>query len=448
MIDRNITFVLPGSLTLSGVTTWSVEMCRRLVANRRAVSIIKHVSAHAEIEIALPSQVPVVECPNSTYPGSPHLTERDITHGYLPAYQNYLPATVIPNWSFGAYATYAAIAKKQPQALRLIGYAHADDPEYYNWLTYYEPIIHRFVAVSREIGEKLASLLPHRQADIVVKSYAVTAPKAVERSYSPPSQSLHLVYAGRISEHQKRVSDLVRLAQVLSNQQVNFKLRIIGEGADKDILRRNVEQLAPAVRQRIVLEDGLSPDRMPEVWQTADIFLLVSEFEGTSIAMLEAMAQGCVPVVTSVSGTQAVIKEGYNGFTVPVGEPETMAQIIQRLDANRSQLQELGHQAHQTVAAGYSYDDYITWFLALVDAVWCDAPRPWPANRPLLPLKRSGPELPELYQNVVSNLSGQDIARYVTLRRLIQALGFKLADRPGLRWLYRLRGWGHRLLGD
>ncbi|MCB0164755.1 MAG: glycosyltransferase family 4 protein [Anaerolineae bacterium] len=448
MVNYNIIFVLPGSLTLSGVTTWSVEMCRRLTATQRVVPLIKHVSAYSDIDITLPPQVSIIECPNPVYPGSLHLTERDVALGYLPAYQSHLPGIIIPNWSHGTYAACALITKTQASNIRTIGYAHADDPEYYNWLTYYEPIIHRFVAVSQEIGEQLAALIPHRQADIVVKPYAVNTPKQLKRRYSTRPEPLQLVYAGRISEHQKRVSDLVRLAEILSRNQVNFQLRIIGEGADKDVLRQKIASLEPSTRQRITFEAGLSPDQMPAVWQAADIFLLVSAFEGTSIAMLEAMAQGCVPVVTEVSGAKAVIQGGQNGFMVPVNALEEMGQMIGQLDTDRTRLCEIGHQAHQTVAARYDYDDYMAWFLNMADEVWREAPRPWPANRPLLPHKRSGPELPELYRNVVSNLSGQDIARYVPLSRIIQGLGFKLANQPGFGWLYRFRSLGKKIVGD
>ncbi|MCB0214191.1 MAG: glycosyltransferase family 4 protein, partial [Anaerolineae bacterium] len=344
----------------------------------RNVIIIKHPDVDRAITPSLPNQLKIIYENNPIYPNNPSLSKKDIITGYLPTYQKTLPGVVIPNLSFGAYATYAAISTKKAQALRLLGYAHADDPEYYNWLTYYEPIIHRFVAVSQEIGEQLAWLIPHRQADIVVKPYAVNAPKQLKRRYSTRPEPLQLVYAGRISEHQKRISDLVRLAEILSRNQVNFRLRIIGEGADKDVLRQKIALLDLSTRQRITFEAGKSPDQMPAIWQATDIVLLVSEFEGTSIAMLEAMAQGCVPVVTEVSGAKAVIQEGQNGFMVPVNALEEMGQIIHHLDTERMRLCEIGCQAHQTVMARYDYDEYMAWFLNMVDEVWREAPRQWP----------------------------------------------------------------------
>jgi len=62
----------------------------------------------------------------------------------------------------------------------------------------------------------------------------------------------------------------------------------------------------------------MCPYQVQKLWQTADVCVLVSEYEGTSVSMLEAMAAGCVPVVTKVSGTADVIQPGINGFTGPV----------------------------------------------------------------------------------------------------------------------------------
>ena len=51
-----------------------------------------------------------------------------------------------------------------------------------------------------------------------------------------------------------------------------------------------------------------------------DIYLNFSEYEGTSLTMLEAMASGCVPVVTDVSGVSDFIEDGVNGLVSDIGD--------------------------------------------------------------------------------------------------------------------------------
>ena len=104
-------------------------------------------------------------------------------------------------------------ARRSASASRLRPYRRA----IYDWLAYYEPIIHRSVAVSAEIAQKLTERIPHRAEHVVIRPYAVDVPDISRRvGYSPTERPLRLVYAGRLSERQKRVSDLARLAELLN----------------------------------------------------------------------------------------------------------------------------------------------------------------------------------------------------------------------------------------
>ncbi|MCB0197739.1 MAG: glycosyltransferase family 4 protein, partial [Anaerolineae bacterium] len=175
-------------------------------------------------------------------------------------------------------------------------------------------------------------------------------------------------------------------------------------------------------------------------WQASDICILVSEFEGTSISMLEAMALGCVPVVTRVSGTQNVIQFGINGFTVPVGDIVEMTRLIKLLEEDRSLLAKMGQNAHTTVLESYSYEQYVPWFLTLINEVWQQPPRYWPEGRPLH-------RYSTLKEQVIA-LSGEELSNLISSQKLIKALGFKIATHPNLKWLYRFRSLGKKIVGD
>jgi glycosyltransferase involved in cell wall biosynthesis len=303
--------------------------------------------------------------------------------GYADVYDSLLPATFLPSWSAGACATCALLAQDRADEVRVIGMAHSDGESYYRHLSYYEPIIHAFVAVSEEIGEKLSGIIPHRQDDIEVRPYAVAAPRTLSRAYATPGEPVRLLYAGRIMQDQKRVLDLPALAAELDKRDVDFTLRIVGDGRDKRELAKHIARLGTAA-ERVQVEPAVRPDEMPGVWQSADVCVLVSDYEGTSISMLEAMANGCVPVVTRVSGAAGVIREGENGRTMPVGDLAAMAETIGELAGDRDRLARMGAAAHADIRSGYSYDEYVQWFEALVARVRQMSPRPWPVGHPLL----------------------------------------------------------------
>ncbi|HUS24862.1 MAG TPA: glycosyltransferase, partial [Candidatus Binatia bacterium] len=377
--SRPITFVLPGGLSLSGVVGWVTQFTGHLAQAGATVNFIEHVSDHPSAEAALAGGARVVPCggASTAFAGVADVVE------YLPAYHSVCPSTISPNWSVAAYAACALIRSQQPDAMRVVGYAHSDEQCYYYWLALYEPIIDLFVAVSDEIAAKLKGQMPNRAADIVVRPYSVECPEALERTYAAPAQPLRLVYAGRVVEQQKRVTDLVLLARALTQRGVPFVLDVVGDGEDLPLLQRHLAESPPEVRDRVRLRGRVPFAEMPCIWRAADICVLTSAFEGTSVAMLEAMAQGCVPVVTRVSGVAAVLIEGENGFVAPIGDVESMADAIAALGANRERLRAMGARAHDTVRARYSHGDYVRWFRGESDRLWQRPPRTWPASKRL-----------------------------------------------------------------
>ena len=197
------------------------------------------------------------------------------------------------------------------------------------------------------------------------------------------------MYAGRITNHEKRVSDLVPLARELDKLGVDFTLRIVGEGGYKKWLLREVGELDEPLRKRIAVDAMVAPDRMSAVWDQSDICLLVSDTESGGISMLEAMARGCVPVSTRTEGPSEIIRHGQNGFLADVGDMAGMARVVQSLEKDRALFPTIGQHAWETVRDSFSQDAYVPWFGALLDELWRKPPRRWPEERPLLPPRKA-----------------------------------------------------------
>ncbi len=407
--DINTSFILPNGFDLGGVTTWSVELAERLALAGRQTTLVRHVDRYVSSDIS-PPDVRLLECSHPIHPNYWRLFKKDID-AYVQSYAQALPSIIIPNYSFGSYAACACLARTSADVIRVIGMAHTDHSDYYGWLVRFESIIHKFIAVSQEIAAHLAVLLPHRQGDIVVRPCGVAVGGKLSRPYSLSSQPLKLIYAGRLSERQKRVSDLVKLSVMLSKSGVDFELQIYGSGRDQSYLADLIRSLKKNVRQRIRLMGQVAPREMTSFYRSSDIFVLVSEYEGTSVSMLESMAQGCVPVVSDVSGTAAVIAQGKNGFTFPVGDIRGMEEKIVCLDQQRIRLEQLGRNANQTIRNFYSYEDYVPWFSDILDEVWQQRPRPW---------------------------QEQQFSFYFPVRQFMTETAYTLASKPGLRWLHRL----------
>jgi hypothetical protein len=119
----------------------------------------------------------------------------------------------------------------------------------------------------------------------------------------------------------------------------------------------------------------------------ADAFILPSRYEGLSVALLEAMARGCVPIVTRViSGHAQVLTHGASGLIAEAG-PEadentaavSLADAVERFLAGDVESLRAGARR---AAARFSLDAHADRFEMLIDAAAGAPARSWPASRP------------------------------------------------------------------
>lgn len=124
----------------------------------------------------------------------------------------------------------------------------------------------------------------------------------------------------------KRVGDVIRIFERL-RQECDAKLVLIGEGAMLPEARATLRGLG--------LEDDVvytgSIRDVETVLPELDVFLLPSEMESFGLAALEAMACGVPVVVSDVGGLPEVIKDGVEGFVLPMGDVEAMSAATLRL---------------------------------------------------------------------------------------------------------------------
>ena len=90
----------------------------------------------------------------------------------------------------------------------------------------------------------------------------------------------------------------------------------------------------------------LSADGIEKFWKEQDIFVSVSDFEGVGLSMLEAMAQGAVPIETNVAGAEDFIIPDQNGYYVEIGNVQMLADCICRLKKDRKKIWHMGIRSH------------------------------------------------------------------------------------------------------
>jgi glycosyltransferase involved in cell wall biosynthesis len=83
-------------------------------------------------------------------------------------------------------------------------------------------------------------------------------------------------------------------------------------------------------------------DDMNAVYQQGHIVTLPSMYEGVPTALLEAASCGKPLVATDIPGCRAIVKDGLNGFLVPVNDPRSLADALEKLIEDPALRQRMG----------------------------------------------------------------------------------------------------------
>lgn len=219
----------------------------------------------------------------------------------------------------------AALARRLAGTGAVVSFTHADEAHYYYLARTYAPLISKFFVADTPSERGVAVQVPARIADIVRLPHGMALPEPFDRR--PRRDLLRVLYVGRVVARQKRIFDLVPLAIGLRRRGVPFTLDVVGEGEDRPELEARAALEAPEIRCL-----GLKRrHEVLELYRAYDVLVMCSEFEGMSVALMEAMAHGVVPVVTNVGGAVDLIVNEAEGFTWPVGDLEGAAERVAAL---------------------------------------------------------------------------------------------------------------------
>ncbi len=377
-----VALALPAGLTNGGVTTWALALSKRLNENNHSSKLICHSPWPGHATFDADDRSDLIHCDGLAWAAG-----TDAIRGFLATYSAVEADIFIPNWSWGTYGTVALMSRNEACDIRVIAFAHTDQDHYYELLSYYEPIIGKFVGVSETICRRLRRLLPSRLNDICKLMY----PVAVRSEGRMPEREkpLTITYAGRIQQRQKRIFDLIALADMLAVESGRYHFKIVGDGLQSAQLAEHFEKTRYS-NVSVEFLGLVAHDSMTDLWANSGISILFSEYEGMSLSMLESMGQGCVPIVTDVSGAQEKVTHGQTGFVVSVGDVNSMAHIIAGLDADRFRLQQMSNACISSLRDHHRFDAYDQEFARIMRECMNGPSARWPMSKAILPIKPAG----------------------------------------------------------
>jgi len=214
-----------------------------------------------------------------------------------------------------------------------------DFGHYYDLALHNEGIIDSYIAISREIENRLIHLLPHRRQDIHL-AYAPTPAVPVKRTPAGNTDPLRIIYVARLEEG-KNPLILPRIDALLKTNGIEVQWTVVGDGP----LRAQLET-AIGDAENFTLTGFLSSADLSRQYTSHDIFMLPSEYEGLPVSLIEAMKTGLTPIVSDLpGGIREVVEPGIDGFLCPPSDEKAFAAAIRRLHEDRGLLEHLSAKA-------------------------------------------------------------------------------------------------------
>jgi glycosyltransferase involved in cell wall biosynthesis len=350
---------------VSGVDVFSANLVRGLRNLGREASILMTCPGDSTPDpMPLPADIPVKTLPVSC--GMAWRRRWKLLAEYL---ESNAPGIYIPNYDWRNSCISPALSPK----VGIVGIVHSDDPMHYEHVARLGRYWNAIVAVSRTIADRVVKLDASLAPRVVTIPYGVHAPSSWRERCSAPGCALRIVYAGRLAQEQKRVRDLPLIFGALMERGIPAELTIIGGGVEEGALKAACGRWIASGQVRF---PGTLPNKeILKVFEQSDVLLLTSEFEGLPVSLLEAMAHGCVPVVSDIpSGIPELVRNGETGYRIGVGDIAGFADCLANLEGNAALRRALSAASYAAIrAGGFTTEDMVAAYLNLFERVLVEA---------------------------------------------------------------------------
>ena len=197
------------------------------------------------------------------------------------------------------------------------------------------------IANSQGLAELAAKFQPDLDIGVICNGINTeTFHPALEQQITSPVQLLTVC---RLISR-KRIHLLIEALKKIHQAGLDAELNIVGEGNLLNELQSLAGRLG--VSEKVRFHGLVKHEQLPAVYQQNHIFVMSSEHEGMSNAMLEAMACGLPIVTTPCEGVEELV-DAANGVVVDKDGPEAIAQAICQRIQQPQEYEKMTHAARE-----------------------------------------------------------------------------------------------------
>jgi glycosyltransferase involved in cell wall biosynthesis len=179
-----------------------------------------------------------------------------------------------------------------------------------------------------------------------------TDPASARQQFGLGSEPVVLFVGSLIPR--KGLPFLVEAASKIVKENGKVKFVVAGEGPQKSQLTAQIEKAK--LSSNFTFLGNLTDEKLPALYNCADVFALPSIQEGQGIVLLEAQASGKPVVAFDVGGVSEAVRDGETGLLVKSGDCEELADTLLRLLSDSSLREKMGLAGRGFVIENLTWD--------------------------------------------------------------------------------------------
>ena len=129
-----------------------------------------------------------------------------------------------------------------------------------------------------------------------------------------PMEKQNIIYSNRLHKPLYRIAQIVEaFARFVKNGREDWKL-VIGATGDEDNLRKRAKELG--IEDKVEFIGWVEKETNNHYYSISKIWVSIPESDNTPISLLEAMAGGCIPIMSDLAANREWVEDGKNGIIV------------------------------------------------------------------------------------------------------------------------------------
>lgn len=176
-----------------------------------------------------------------------------------------------------------------------------------------------------------------------------------------------IILSNRLHKKLYRIDTIIQaFAQLIQLQMIDkdYRLVIAANGEELPVLKAQVDKLG--IKDHVSFVGMLDYEALLSYYKKATVFVSIPRSDGTPSSLLEAMAHGCIPVLSNIPANLEWVLDGINGFIANQID-QLAAQILEAINLSKQHdsYQDLNNLNYKIITKKADAANNLTKFMEL-----------------------------------------------------------------------------------